>query len=87
LGFNRRNNQPYLERRKEIERVVVDGKLLRVDENTVTSDPEVIKKLHQKYLKMGLEGIIAKRADGKYVSGRTGWNWVKMKEVESFFKM
>jgi len=25
---------------------------------------------------------VVKRANGGYVSGRTGWNWVKMKEVE-----
>lgn len=75
-------SEPYTERRKEVEKVVVDGKLLRVDENTLTKDPEVIRSLHQKYLKMGLEGIIAKRAGGLYVSGRAGWNWVKMKEAE-----
>lgn len=75
-------DSPYVERRKELEKVVVNGGLLRVDENTVTKDPEVIKKMHQKYLKMGLEGVVVKRANGFYVSGRTGWNWVKMKEVE-----
>ncbi|QQG41755.1 MAG: ATP-dependent DNA ligase [Candidatus Woesebacteria bacterium] len=73
---------PYIVRRKELEKVVVNGGLLRVDESTITSDPEVIKKYHEKYLKMGLEGVVVKRANGKYVSGRTGWNWVKMKEVE-----
>ncbi len=73
---------PYVERRKVLEKVVVNGGLLRVDENTITSDPEVIKKYHEKYLKMGLEGVVVKKANGKYVSGRTGWNWVKMKEEE-----
>lgn len=73
---------PYIERRKELEKTVVNGGLLRVDENTITSDPEIIKKMHEKYLKMGLEGVVVKRANGLYVSGRTGWNWVKMKEVE-----
>jgi DNA ligase-1 len=73
---------PYRERRKLLEKVVVNGGLLRVDENTITKDPEVIKTLHQKYLKMGLEGVVVKKADAGYVSGRTGWNWVKMKEVE-----
>lgn len=73
---------PYTERRKELEKVVVNGKLLRVDENNITKDPEVIKSLHQKYLKMGLEGVVVKKANAAYVSGRTGWNWVKMKEVE-----
>jgi len=75
-------NEPYLKRRAELEKVVVNGNILRVDENTVTKDPEVIKKMHQKYLKMGLEGVVVKKANGFYVSGRTGWNWVKMKEVE-----
>lgn len=73
---------PYIKRREELKRVVVNGNLLRVDENTITKDPEVIRSMHQKYLKMGLEGVVVKRADGAYVSGRTGWNWVKMKEVE-----
>ncbi len=73
---------PYVERREELKKVVINGNILRVDENTITSDAEVIKKMHQKYLKMGLEGVVVKKANGLYVSGRTGWNWVKMKEVE-----
>jgi len=73
---------PYIDRRKELEKVVVNGPLLKVDENTITKDAEVIKKFHEKYLKMGLEGVVVKKANGLYVSGRTGWNWVKMKEVE-----
>lgn len=75
-------NVEYGERRKILEKIIVNGNILRLDENTVTKDPEVIKKLHEKYLKMGLEGVVVKRANGLYVSGRTGWNWVKMKEEE-----
>lgn len=75
-------NEEYIKRREEVLKVVKNGELLRVDENTITKDPEVIKDLHEKYLKMGLEGVVVKRANGKYVSGRTGWNWVKMKEEE-----
>lgn len=73
---------PYIERRKTLEKIVINGNILRVDENTLTSDADVIKKYHEKYLKMGLEGVVVKRANGFYVSGRTGWNWVKMKEEE-----
>jgi len=75
-------NMPYINRRKKLERVIINSGLLRVDESIVTKDPDLIKKLHFKYLKMGLEGVVVKRANGKYVSGRTGWNWVKMKEEE-----
>ncbi len=74
--------EPYLKRREEIEKVVVNGNILRVDDHEVTTDPEVIRVLHEKYLKMNLEGVVIKRASAPYVSGRTGWNWVKMKEVE-----
>ncbi len=74
--------EPYLVRREELKKRVTNQDLLRVDENTITSDPEVIKSLHEKYLKMGLEGVVVKKVNGKYVSGRTGWNWVKMKEEE-----
>ena len=75
-------DMPYIERRKELEKTIVSGKLLRVDEYTLTKDPQVIYMLHDKYLKMGLEGVVVKKAHAGYVSGRTGWNWVKMKEAE-----
>lgn len=75
-------NEPYIKRREELKKAVVSGSLLKIDENTVTKDPEVIKEMHQKYLKMGLEGVVVKKANGLYVSGRAGWNWVKMKEEE-----
>lgn len=73
---------PYLKRREDLKKIIVNGRLLRVDENTVTQDPEVIRKLHLKYLSMNLEGVVVKKSEGLYVSGRTGWNWVKMKEEE-----
>jgi len=75
-------NKSYKIRRVELEKRVVNGGLLRVDESTLTKDPEVIKTLHEKYLGMGLEGVVVKKANANYVSGRTGWNWVKMKEEE-----
>lgn len=73
---------PYSQRRSTLTKVVVNGPLLRVDESFVTKDPEKIRELHEKYLKMGLEGVVVKKSNGLYVSGRTGWNWVKMKEEE-----
>lgn len=75
-------NKTYIERRKKLESVIINGNILKVDESTVTNDPNVITKLHLKYLKMGLEGVVVKKAGSGYVSGRTGWNWVKMKEEE-----
>jgi DNA ligase-1 len=47
-----------------------------------TNDPEEVKRLHKKYLSEGFEGAVLKVWDGKYLPGRQGWNWVKIKEVE-----
>jgi DNA ligase-1 len=75
-------NKPYSVRREILKEKILSGEILRVDENIITTDSEIIKNLHEKYLKMGLEGVVVKKSEGKYVSGRTGWNWVKMKEEE-----
>lgn len=73
---------PYLVRRAKLQEIISENPLLKIDANTITSDPELITKLHQEFRAQGLEGIIVKRKDGKYIPGRTGWNWVKMKEAE-----
>ncbi|OGM68496.1 hypothetical protein A2975_03190, partial [Candidatus Woesebacteria bacterium RIFCSPLOWO2_01_FULL_44_14] len=75
--------EKYVDRRAILERTIINGPIIKIDEHTLTNDPREIKKLHKKYLKLGFEGIIVKKADSHYVSGRTGWRWVKMKEVET----
>ena len=72
----------YKERREELKKVVKQGKLFTIVENTYTKDPATIAKLNKEEKQKGLEGIMIKRADSKYVPGRTGWRWVKMKEAE-----
>jgi len=74
---------PYKQRRKILSRSVVSGNLLQVVNYEATDSPKRIEEIMQKELKEGLEGIIVKRADSRYVAGRTGWRWVKMKEKES----
>lgn len=76
-------DEPYKKRRKQLEKVVNDGKLFQVVDYIITKDPKVIEKEMIKELSEGMEGIIVKKADSKYVPGRTGWRWVKMKEKES----
>jgi DNA ligase 1 len=47
-----------------------------------TKDPEEVRSLHEQYLADKLEGAVIKHVDSQYVSGRKGWNWVKLKEAE-----
>ena len=75
-------NLPYLRRREILEKVFRGNKLFVVDEKIMTSSPEVISNEYRKKIKEGLEGVIVKKADSGYVSGRTGWRWVKMKQEE-----
>jgi len=75
--------EPYIKRRKVLERLFKKNPVFLVDENTVTRNPEVIIKMHKSYKDKGLEGVMVKKADSKYVPGRTGWRWVKMKEAQS----
>lgn len=74
---------PYSKRRQVLSNTVKSGKLIEIVDFEETSDPKKISELMQKELGEGLEGIIVKKADAKYISGRTGFRWVKMKEKES----
>lgn len=72
----------YIRRRDVLKDTVKSGKLFDVVEYKLTKDPKEISRLNARYTKEGLEGIMVKRADSRYVPGRTGWRWVKMKEAE-----
>lgn len=74
--------EPLIERRKILEGTISDGEVLVVDDYMETSDPSELREYHQKQLDMGLEGAMVKKIDGVYSPGRTGFNWVKFKEVE-----
>ena len=75
-------DKKYLERRKKLEDVVKSGKVFNIVDYLTTKDPKIIEEEEKKKVDEGLEGIIVKRVDSKYVPGRTGWRWVKMKEPE-----
>jgi DNA ligase-1 len=73
----------YLQRRRALDKTIKRSKLIEVVGYKVTKDPQVIVEMMRQELQEGLEGIIVKKANSKYVPGRTGWRWVKMKEEEA----
>ncbi|MBI3954436.1 ATP-dependent DNA ligase [Candidatus Collierbacteria bacterium] len=75
-------NETYLKRREILEETIKPGGVLMLDDYRLTFVPEEIRKWHKQMLDKGLEGVIVKRLGSRYVPGRTGWRWVKMKEVE-----
>jgi len=76
-------NEPYLKRRDILDKTLKKGPLLVVDNYLITDNHEIITREHAAWLAKGLEGIIVKAINSRYVPGRTGWRWVKMKEIES----
>jgi DNA ligase 1 len=74
--------KPYFERREILAKVIKNNEAMVVDEYVRTDDANEVKRLHEKYLGEGFEGAVLKVWDGKYLPGRQGWNWVKIKEVE-----
>lgn len=75
-------NKKYLDRRTILEKIVKNGSLLELTEYVTTEDPQTIIKENEAKRAEGLEGIIVKKINAKYVPGRTGHRWVKMKESE-----
>lgn len=78
-------DKPYFERRGILAEVIKENETMVVDEFVQTDKADEVKKLHEKYLGEGFEGAVLKMWDGKYLPGRQGWNWVKIKEAEGTF--
>jgi bifunctional non-homologous end joining protein LigD len=69
-------NQPLVERKAELERLIKEGPgAIRFSASLEGKAPELLKRV----AKLGLEGLIAKRADSKYEAGRRSGAWVKLK--------
>ncbi len=80
LFLNGKNliNEPYLERRKLVEKYC-RGPIIVAAEMKVVDKPDELEKFFQDEVKKGLEGIMAKKLDGVYQAGARGFNWIKLK--------
>lgn len=75
-------DKPYFERREILAKTVIPNDVIVVDEFVRVDEPSEVMKYHRQYLAEGYEGAVMKVWNGKYLPGRQGWNWVKIKEVE-----
>lgn len=82
LGGKNLMGEDYLTRRSALQKAFKSNKVFLTDEYIITSDPAEIRKKHKEFLQRGLEGAMIKKVESGYVPGRTGWRWVKIKEVE-----
>jgi bifunctional non-homologous end joining protein LigD len=67
-------NEPLIERKSLLKRILKKASHLRYTDHIVGSGEQLFAALSE----LGLEGMIAKKADSPYVGGRTK-DWLKMK--------
>ncbi len=81
-------NEPFLKRRKTLEKVITTTRdvakhtVFLADQEEVTKE-ERLEKLFDEAVGKGLEGILAKKIDGVYKPGAREWNWIKYKRSYS----
>lgn len=85
LNLNGQNliNLPYKDRREKLLKIIKKGDTVYLSEEQVIGDAKKIEKFFDDAISRGLEGILAKKLDGKYQAGARGWNWIKLKRSYS----
>lgn len=75
-------SEPLLERKETLKKVFQDGKTFTEAPYLITKDPQQLREYHEEQLANGLEGAVMKKVSSRYLGGRKGWRWVKIKEEE-----
>jgi DNA ligase-1 len=71
--------KPYLERRKKLESLVNGKGLLHVSEQKIIDNPKDLEHYFDNAIGEGLEGIVAKDLNSKYIAGARKFSWIKLK--------
>jgi bifunctional non-homologous end joining protein LigD len=74
LNGNDLRNEPLIIRKKVLEQILIESPRIEYTDHVVENG----KKLFKTVEKLGLEGIVGKKADSRYVGGRTK-EWLKIK--------
>lgn len=77
-------DQPFQERRKKLETVLprtLRGAGLELAEQEIVTEAKRLRELREKYIRLGLEGVMCKKLDTPYQAGARNFNWVKFKKV------
>jgi DNA ligase-1 len=72
-------DEPYKKRRELLEKVTSASDTIRPSTRIITSSPKELEEFFQTSIENGLEGIVAKEQNGKYVAGARKFGWIKMK--------
>ncbi len=71
--------KPFSERRKQLEKIISPGKIIRPSQTITAKSPEELSKFFDQCVENGLEGIIAKDPQALYTAGARKFAWIKLK--------
>ena len=73
--------RPYLERRRELRKIVEEDERVKISWQHITKSPDEIDKFIQQAVSEGCEGLMIKSvaSDSVYKAGARGWTWIKYK--------
>ncbi|MDD5148180.1 MAG: ATP-dependent DNA ligase [Candidatus ainarchaeum sp.] len=69
----------FKERRKILESMLKKGHTIELTKSIVTDSPKELDKFFNENVEKGLEGIIAKDLNAKYIAGARKFAWIKLK--------
>ena len=70
---------PFKERRERLEKIIGKNKTIVLTDTIVTSSAKELEEYFNKSVEKGLEGIIAKDLNAKYIAGARKFSWIKLK--------
>lgn len=71
----------YKERHERLGELIAEGPGIQLIEQIYVNEPKAIDEFFMTKVEAGLEGIMAKRLDSKYVAGARNFNWMKFKRA------
>ncbi len=71
--------EPYHKRREVLERVLKGSTTVQPSTRIVTTKPKELEEFFERSIENGLEGIVAKELDARYIAGARKFSWIKMK--------
>jgi len=71
--------KPYAERRKELERIIIQGDQVKVVPNLVTGDLDKLEVFFEEAIQDGCEGLLIKDLSSIYRAGSREFSWIKWK--------
>jgi len=72
-------NHAFRERRSSLEKIIKKGPVIEPTKSIVTDSAKEMNKFFEDNVSKGLEGIIAKDLNAKYIAGARKFAWIKLK--------